>query len=249
MKLYRLFLIITFLFGLSGCYYSSQDSTARKERELLTLLTTESSKAKANSTSTTSPTTPTNTANTFSVSFVGKVVDENNSNPINLAEITTNPSITTEFSNASGEFKLSQMLTNGVEYTLIIKKYGYIERTIKIDSVSQGTKDLGTITLRKDTANFQFINVIVKDISGNPLGGAVFNYSGGGVTNTATTDTSGLLSVPVEKSVTSQAFTIVRTGYKSSSGIFDIYTGLCSGTSNAAYECRVGSIIVTMETL
>lgn len=185
-------------------------------------------------------------ATSTDVSFLGNIVDNVTGQQLGLTEVSTNPVTITTVSNNSGQYTINQSVCSNTTYSISFKKYGYLDRMIT-QLARIGRNDTGTITMSRDTSTFTFVNVLVKDANNNLVAGATATYAAGGANRSDTSNSSGVFSLPIVKTSTSQVFSITASGFKSASGSYSIFSGACANTSNATFTCSEGNVIVQLQ--
>ena len=180
------------------------------------------------------------------VVFKGKVLDEITGKPLELTEVSTNPITITVVTNSSGEYTINQSLQADKNYTINFAKYGYLEKQIT-QLARVGYNEVGQSLMERDTTTFTFINVLIRDNDNNLVAGAVVTYAGVGKSYTGTTDATGIFSMPIPKTSTTQTFSIKAPGFKDVSGTYNVYSGTCTNVVNGTTTAQSGAVIVQLQ--
>jgi hypothetical protein len=173
-------------------------------------------------------------------------VDNVDGNPLPLVEVSTNPITITNTTNNAGQYTINQSVCANSNYSINFKKYGYTDKMIT-QLARLGKNDTGTVTMSRDTSTFTFANILVRDPNNNLVAGATVTYAAGGLNRSDTTNSSGVFSLPIIKTSTSQVFSVIASGYKNASGSYGVYSGSCSNTVNGTFTCSEGTVIVQLE--
>ena len=182
------------------------------------------------------------------VSFKGQVLDDLTGRPLDLTEVTTNPVTITVVTNTSGEYTINQSLEANKNYTIFFSRYGYLEKQMT-QLARLGYNEIGKCLMRRDETAYSFINVLIRDNNNNLVEGALVTYAGAGKNYSGMTDATGIFSMPIKKTSTTQTFSVKTSGYKDVSGTYNVYSGTCSNVVNGTVTPQSGSIVIQLQVM
>src|SRR6266576_4875853 len=82
------------------------------------------------------------------IAIQGSVVDSVSSQPLSVTNITTGDRKTSSSANDRGEFELRLPRPDSAELVLLVRRIGYVQKTIRVTVIPDSVQQVGVIRLR-----------------------------------------------------------------------------------------------------